>query len=173
MAETIIPTVADIDAEIVDATAAVEDLETKVINGDTAVTSTAISKAREKLNFLGLRRKAAEKAEADAAEAERRNAIEAHNKAVAEWNEPGLAEMQDEYAAIVSSIRNLQNLIETRHSAVRRFEAEAKRLGLPKPKLRDPSKDYIDYACNEGRTGIRREIGFVTDKSGRHCLHRD
>lgn len=173
MTETSTPTVADIDAEITNATAAVEDLETKVINGDTAVTATAISKAREKLSFLGLRRKAAEKAEADAAEAERHKAIEAHNKAVADWTGPGLAAMQDEYAAIVSSIRNLQKLIDTRHSEVRRFEAEARRLGLPKPKLWDPSKDYVDYACEEGRTGIRHDRGFVTDRSGRHRLHRD
>jgi hypothetical protein len=172
MAETSIPTVADIDAEITDATAAVEDLETKVINGDTAVTSTAISKAREKLSFLGLRRKAAEKAEEAQREENHRKSIEGYRTQVAEWSNASESEMQDAYADIVSSVQRLKTLINTRQTEARNYESQAHALGLPDPQFSTISEDYLGYAFDEGCTGHRKAIGFITDHLGRHRLHR-
>ena len=173
MTETSIPTVADIDAEITDATAAVEDLETKVINGDTAVTSTAISKAREKLSFLGLRRKAAEKAEAAQQEENHRKSVEGYRASVAEWSGSTEGEMQEAYADIVASVQRLKSLINSRQKQARSYESQAQALGLPDPRFPGISEDYLSYAFDEGRTGIRRVHGFITDNSGRHRLHRD
>lgn len=135
MAETSIPTVADIDAEITDATAAVEDLETKVINGDTAVTSTAISKAREKLSFLGLRRKAAEKAEAAQQEENHRKSVEGYRASVTEWSGSTEGEMQEAYADIVASVQRLKSLINSRQKQARSYESQASALGLPDPRF--------------------------------------
>ncbi|KPH15898.1 hypothetical protein AN948_32785 [Rhodococcus sp. ADH] len=173
MTETSIPTVADIDAEITDATAAVEDLETKVINGDTAVTSTAISKAREKLSFLGLRRKAAEKVEAAQREENHRKSVEGYRTQVAAWSNAAESEMQEAYADIVNSTKRLKSLINARQKQARSYESQASALGLPDPRFPGISEDYLGYAFDEGRTGIRRVHGFITDNSGRHRLHRD
>lgn len=102
---------AEVDAEIADATNAVQDLEERVLEGDTKVTSDAIRKAREKLDFLGLRRKGAERAEAkriaaeEAAETERQigEAKATLDRLLApDAKDP----MRDAYAAVVDSIRN-------------------------------------------------------------------
>lgn len=112
MAETSTPTVADIDAEIADATAAVENLEERVLDGDSKVTIDTIRKAREKVDFLGLRRRGAERAEAKRAEAEhaaeRERQIAEAKATLDRLLAPGAQDpMREAYTATVDAIRNL------------------------------------------------------------------
>lgn len=83
--KTNIHSVSDVDAEIAETTNAVQDLETKVINGDTML---AVSKAREKLRFLGLRRTQAAEQEENC-----HKAIDGYQVQVAEWSIVSLSEM--------------------------------------------------------------------------------
>lgn len=163
--------VTDVDEQIRTAEEEVTNLENRVIDGDTKISADTIRKAREKLNFLGLRRKAAERAEEKAAEAQRQKAIDAFKADRADLNGRRLDELRALYAATVSTAAQFRNAVGEHVAAELALRNRASRLGLGDIQLSGVTADYLDTAVNEAKGRRPVNLGYPDSSDPRHHLH--
>lgn len=152
MTEAVTPTVT-VDEEYAEAEKAIYDLEERVLEGDTDVTADDIETARKRLDFLGLRRKAAERAEAKQADAEHQKSVEAFEQQVAEFRGASLDDARKAYNVTVEAAKILHQLLTARQDRRRRLEVTGKKLGVD-AKLGSPvGPEYLDRAIAEAKAG--------------------
>lgn len=179
-----VPTIDQAAQEVQAAEHAVTELETKIADGDTTITSSVFQKTRDALDFARLREKAAaKKAEKDAA-AQRQAKVDA---LVAEA-EPltDITDLQEKFAAVVDAVGAFHNALTTRQKTTSELESRATRLGVwSRPKIDDrvtirtfKPADWLNAAIHEGTTGEPKSMpgyghgnSMHDSKAGIHGLH--
>lgn len=179
-----VPTIDEAAQEVQAAEHAVTELEAKIADGDTTITSSVFQKARDALDFARLREKAAaKKAERDAA-AQRQAKIDA---LVADAESlTDITDLQEKFAAVVDAVGAFHNALTTRQKTISELESRATRLGVwSRPKIDDrvtlrtfKAADWLNAAIHEGTTGEPKSMpgyghGNVMhdSKAGIHGLH--
>lgn len=166
-------TVYGVDAQINDAKAELAELEQRVISGDNKVTPSMLGKIREKLEFLGLRRKAAENIERGRLEEQRQCDIEAWQSDRREFLNSDFRPLQEAYAAVVTASGVLITLAEGRERKRLLLEDRGRKLGqdLGFVTERWDPKQTLEMAANEGASGHANDFGFGAAKRI-HLQHR-
>lgn len=168
------PTVAEIDDEITTARAAVDTLEQRIIDGDTKVTASTLATAREKLDFLGLRRRAAQKAETARSESEHARAVEQWNAECRELRRRDLSTLRDLYTNLVVDIGAFLELAGKYEERADALRGRASTLRQHAPVLPDIRRSMLDTAVHEGKAGT--VPAFLVNVEARrygHSLHTD
>lgn len=153
------PTIDEAAQEVQAAEHAVTELEEKIADGDTSVTSSVFQKARDALDFALIREKAAAKrAEKDVA-AQRQAKIDA---LVAEAETlTDITDLQEKFAAVVDAVGAFHRALTTRAKTVAELEARATRLGVwRRPRIDErvtvqtfKPAEWLNAAIEEGKTG--------------------
>ncbi|ACY20479.1 hypothetical protein Gbro_1171 [Gordonia bronchialis DSM 43247] len=183
MAKTV-PTIDEAAQEVQAAEHAVTELEAKIADGDTTITSSVFQKARDALDFARLREKAAaKKAEKDEV-AQRQAKIDA---LVAEAETlTDITDLQGKFAAVVDAVGAFHSALTARAKTATELESRASRLGVWKrPRIDErvtvqsfKPADWLNAAIHEGTTGEPKSMpGYLhgsvmhDSKAGIHGLH--
>ena len=151
-------TTTDFDDEYTTAENALHDLEERVLDGDTAVTVEEIDSARKRLDFLGLRRKGAERAETKREQAERQAQVDAVLAEAREFADAKLLDLQKKYETASDALTALAAALREREEA----RADLRRRARPfrdDPVIADTLKSiqefkfdtYLDFAVAEAK----------------------
>lgn len=172
MTETATPT-ANVDAEYAAAEQAIYDLEERVLDGDTDVTADDIETARKRLDFLGLRRKAAERAEAKQAEADHQKRVEEFEQRVAEFRGQDLDDARKAYRVTVEAAAILHQILIARQEQRVRLEVTGRKLGVEvKFGMSDSAgPEYVDRAMAEAKTGRPMANHVFLQSDPRYFIH--
>jgi hypothetical protein len=166
-------TVADVDGEIRQAQAAIEQLEQGVADGDPAITVESITEANNRLNFLQLRRRGAEHRERENSEQARRQAaIDAYAERD-EFYENGIAAARQAYADLVEATRTFQAEVQKMWSAHASLGAHAIELGVELQQDVRWEFEFRSYHDEDGHTyaqaAFREASGQALPRA--HGLH--
>lgn len=172
MTEPIISTLA-VDDEYTAAERELYRLEERVLDGDTDVTADDIETARKRLDFLGLRRKAAERAEAKQAEAEHQKRVEEFEQRVATFRGKDLDDARKAYRVTVEAAAILHQILTARQVQRSRLEVTGRKLGVEvKFGMSDSAgPEYVDQAITEAKTGRPPTNHNVLMNDPRYYLH--
>ena len=155
-------TTTDFDDEYATAEQALSVLEERVLDGDTAVTVEEIDSARKRLDFLGLRRKGAERAETKRAQAERQAQVDAVLAEAREFADAKLLDLQKKYESASDALTALAAALREREEARTDLGRRARPF-RDDPAVADTLKSipvfkfdtYLDFAVAEAKGADR------------------